>query len=46
MPILPIEKKLTLHNVMMHIKSVINKDQNHYYYNRILEKCSYQLVKK
>ena len=29
----------------MHIKSVLNKDQNHYYYNISLEKCFYQLVK-
>ena len=37
---LPIEKTLTLHNFIMHIKSVLNKDQNHYYYNIFLEKCS------
>ena len=30
---LPIEKTLTLHNVIIIIKSVLNKDQNHYYYN-------------
>ena len=30
---LPIEKILTLHNVIIHIKSVLNKDKNHYYYN-------------
>ena len=28
---LPIEKKLTLHNVVIYIKSVLNKDKNHYY---------------
>ena len=27
---LPIEKRLTLHNVTIHIKSVLNKDKNHY----------------
>ena len=43
---LPIEKKLTLHNVTIHIKSVINKDKNHYYYKFFLEKCSYELAKK
>ena len=43
---LPIEKRLTLHNVIIHIKSVLNKDKNHYYYKIILEKCSYQLAKK
>ena len=30
----------------MHIKSVINKDENHYCYNLFLEKCSYRLAKK
>ena len=38
--ILYLEKKtLTLHNVIILIKSVFNKDQNHYYYNTFLEKC-------
>ena len=35
---LPIEKILTLHNVIIFIKSVVNKDKNEYYYNIILEK--------
>ena len=26
------EKKLTLYNVTIHIKSVFNKDKNHHYY--------------
>ena len=43
---LPIEKRLTLHNVTILIKSVLNKDQNHCYYKIFLEKCSYQLAKK
>ena len=43
---LPIEKTLTLHNVIMLIKSVLNKDKNHYYYKIFLEKCTYQLAKK
>ena len=43
---LPIEKILTLHNVILHIKSVLNNDKNQYYYNIFLEKCSYQLAKK
>ena len=38
-----LEKTLTLHNII-HIKSVLNKDQNHYYHNIFFEKCSYQLV--
>ena len=40
---LPLEKTLTFHNVIIHIKSVWNKDQNHYYYSIFLEKPSYQL---
>ena len=43
---LPIEKRLTLHNVIIHIKSVLNKDKNHYYFKIFLEKYSYQLAKK
>ena len=43
---LSIEKSLTLHNVIIHIKSVLNKDKNHYYYKIFLVKCSYQLAKK
>ena len=43
---LHIEKILTLHNVIIFIKLVLNKDENHYYYNIFLEKCSYQLAKK
>ena len=35
---LPLEKTLTLHDVTIRIKSVINKNQNHYYYNIFLEK--------
>ena len=36
---LPIEKRWTLHNVIIHIKPVLNKDKNHYYYKVLL--CSY-----
>ena len=36
---LPLEKILTLHNVIILIKSVLNKYQNQYYYNIFLEKC-------
>ena len=39
-------KKLTLHNAIIHIKTVLNKDKVHYYYKIILGKCSYQLAKK
>ena len=38
---LPAEKRLTLHNVIIHIKSVLNKDKNCYYYEIFLEKCLY-----
>ena len=37
---------MILHNVIIHIKSVLNKDKNHYYYEIFLEKCSYQLAKE
>ena len=43
---LPIGKTLILHNVQMLIKSVFNKDQNHYYCNLFWEKCSYQIAQK
>ena len=41
-----IEKRLTFHNVIILIKSALNKDQNQYCYKISLEKCSYQLAKK
>ena len=43
---LPIEKILALHNVIILVKSVLNKEQFHYYYNIFLEKRSIQLAKK
>ena len=39
---LPIEKILTFQNVMILIKSVVNKNKNNYYYNTFLEKGSYK----
>ena len=42
----PIEKILTLHNVIIHIKSVLNKYKSHYYCKIYLENCSHQLAKK
>ena len=36
---LPIERRLTLHNVIIHIKSVVDKNKNRYYYKIFLEKC-------
>ena len=35
---LPIEKLLTFHNVIVLIKSIVNENKNHYYYNIFLEK--------
>ena len=29
---LTIEKRVTLCNIIIHIKTVLNKDKNHYYY--------------
>ena len=43
---LAIEKRLTLHDVIIHIKSDLNKDKNHYYYKIFLEKSSSQSAKK
>ena len=39
-------KTLTLFKVFILIKSVLNKNKNHYYYNILIEKCSNQLPKK
>ena len=39
---LPIEKILTFHNVIIFIKSVVNKNKNKYYNNIFLEKGLYQ----
>ena len=41
----PLEKKLSLHNVIILFKSVFNKDQNYHYYNILLEIYLYQLSK-
>ena len=35
---LPTEKILTFHNVIILIKSIVNKYRNNYYYNIFLEK--------
>ena len=39
---LPNGKILTFHNVIILIKSVVNKNKNNYYYNIFLEKGSYK----
>ena len=41
---LPLEKILTFYVIIL-IKSVFNKNQNHYYYNIFLENLPYQLPK-
>ena len=41
-----IEKILVLHNVVIFIKPVLNRDKNYCYYQIFLEKWSYQLTKK
>ena len=43
---LSLENILTVQNAIILVKSVLNKDQNHYYYDIFLEKCLYQLTKK
>ena len=39
---LPIQKMSTFHNVIILIKSVVNKNKNEYYYNIFLEKGLYK----
>ena len=39
---LPIEKILTFHNVIILIKSIVNKNKNEYYYNIFLETGLYK----
>lgn len=39
---LPLEKTPNMHNVVALVKSVFNKNQNHYYYQTFLEKGSYK----
>ena len=43
---LPLEKTMTLGNVIILVKSDWNKDKNNYYYNIFLQKASYELHKK
>ena len=43
---LPAGKRLTLHNVIIYIKSLLNIDKNHCFCYIFLEECSYQLAKK
>ena len=39
---LPFQKILTLHNVIILIKSIVNKYKNNYFYNKFLEKGSHK----
>ena len=39
---LPIEKIMTFHNVIILIKSVVNKNKNNCYYNILLEEVWYR----
>ena len=39
---LPIEEILTFHNIIILIKSVVNKNKSEYYYNIFLENGSYK----
>ena len=43
--LLPLQESLILHNVIILIKSVFNKDKNNYYCKMFLVKGSYQLRK-
>ena len=40
------QKELAFHIVIILIKSVVDKNENHYYDKIFFEKCSYQLAKK
>ena len=42
----PIEKTLSLHNVIIHIKSILKKDKYHGHYKIFLEEFAHQLTKK
>ena len=37
---LPFEKRLNVQNVVIIIKSVFNKNYNHYYYETFTQECS------
>ena len=43
---LPLTEIMIIHNVIILINSVFNKDKNNYYYNIFSEKASYELPKK
>ena len=39
---LPLQKIITMHDVVILIKSAFNENLNRYYYHVFLEKCSYK----
>ena len=39
---LPLEKTLNMNNVVILVKSIFSKNQNHCYYQQFLEICSYK----
>ena len=41
---LPLEKTLNMYNILILIKSVFNKNHNHYYYQKFLEICLCKLA--
>ena len=43
---LPLEKIITLYNVIIFVTPVFNKDKSNFYYNMFLEEASYELPKK
>ena len=43
---LPLEKTLNIHNAVLHIESVFNKNHNHYYYQAFLQKMFLQVIYK
>ena len=42
---LPLEKLIAMHNVIILIKSVFNRNDNHYDYKAYLESCSFKQYK-
>ena len=40
------ENKMNFHNVVIHIKSILNIDKNYYCYKIFSEKSSYELARK
>ena len=43
--IVPLEKTVNMHNVMILIKSTGNRNHNNYYYQPFFEKCTYKCIR-